>query len=104
MSISDENLVDAFFEETDFIENATYTPYGGSASTIPVFFDRENSITPIGGVVIENTAPQAIAKTSDVPTITNKATLAILGVTYYVQSIEPSATGLTVIKLSKMDI
>jgi hypothetical protein len=103
MSITNANLVDPFFEETEFTETATYTPSGGQPSSIRVIFDRENSITPIGNVAIDNAAPQALAKTSDVAGVNNKATLVIGGVTYYVKDVQPSAHGLTTLILSKYD-
>jgi len=85
MAYTDENIVDAFFEESEFTESTLYTPETGSPATIDVIFDRENSITPIGNVAIENAAPQATCKTSDVSTVNNNATLVINSVTYYVK-------------------
>ena len=104
MAYSDENIVDPFFMEDEFTVDATYTPPSGAPSTIKVIFDRENSITPIGNVAVENAAPQAIAKTSDVPTVNNTATLVINSVTYYVKEVQPSAHGLTTLILSKVNL
>lgn len=102
--MTDDVLVDPFFSESEFISAAVYQSdpsVGDPPIDINVIFDRENSVTPIGSVAIENAAPQAICKTSDLPDINNKATLEIDGVTYYVKEVQPTANGLTVLILSK---
>ena len=99
--MTNDALVDPFFTEDEFITSALYTPEIGTPSTINVIFDRENSVTPIGPVAIENVSPTAICKTSDVPTVNNKCALLINGTPYVVQGVKPSATGLTTLELSK---
>lgn len=89
-----------FFETTDFAESASYTPAGGSASTIYVIFDNEFALSTVG-VGYENLAPQVLAKTSDVSGATNGATIVINSVTYYVIGVEPDGTGISRLILSK---
>ena len=95
-----ESIISEFFETSDFAQSASYTPSGGSAATIYVIFDNEFSLSNIG-IGFENSAPQVMAKTSDVSAATNGATIVIDSVTYYVIGVEPDGTGVTRLILSK---
>lgn len=99
--MTDDALVDPFFGEEEFTTYAIYQASDGDPVTIPVIFDRENSVTPIGSVAIENAAPQAICRTSDVIGVNNAGTLTVGAVVYNIKEVQPTATGTTTLILTK---
>jgi hypothetical protein len=82
----------------DFAVSATV-----GAATVSVIFDRAY-VEMMGGVGggIDASQPLAWAKSSDVAaqSIVRNSTLVIAGTTYYVQSMRPDGTGLTLLVLS----
>jgi hypothetical protein len=90
-----------FFNTDEFAENATYKNPSGATSTIPVIFDKEYLEMNFGGTSFESVGPIALIQSSDCPGINNKAQLTIGGTLYYVKEVHPSATGITMVKLSK---
>ncbi len=84
-----------------FATAATYTPTGGSATTVNGIFDAEfKMLNPVTGGY-ENQAPQFSCATSSVSAAKHGEPVVIGGVTYYIRGIEPDGTGLTVLRLSK---
>ena len=81
----------------DFGVAATFTPAGGGASTaVTVIFDNAYEAVDVGGgSTFAVTQPRVTARTSDVATATEGATLAIDGVTYTVRVVMPDGTGIT---------
>lgn len=95
----DQPIAD-FFDTDSFGQSATYTPSGGSASSITIIFDNEFSLSNVIGSIYENTNPMALCKTSDVSGATNGATLVTGSVTYNVIGVQPDGTGFTKLILS----
>lgn len=80
----------------DFGEAATFTPVGGTASSITVIFDNAYEAVDVGGgSTFAVTQPRVTARTADVPGATEGATLAIGGVTYTIRVVMPDGTGIT---------
>jgi hypothetical protein len=86
---------------SDFDEDVTWTPAGGSATTIPAIYDRISEVTDIG----EMLQREGVAAMIDVATgyISNPArpgiahgdVMIVRGSTYRVVGIEPDGTGRT---------
>lgn len=80
----------------DFGEAATFTPVGGTASSITVIFDNAYEAVDVGGgSTFAVTQPRVTARTADVSGATEGATLAIGGVTYTIRVVMPDGTGIT---------
>lgn len=84
------------FALADFGVAATFTPVGGTGSSIVVIFDNAYESVDIGGSVsFAATQPRATCRTTDVPGVTEGATLAIDGTTYTIRVVMPDGTGVT---------
>jgi hypothetical protein len=90
--------LDEYFVE--FGEDASYTDPDGEVSTIQVVFDWAQQDSAIESVTVQNRDTKATVRTSDVPTVNNKATLTLAGVTYKIAKVEPDASGLTILHLT----
>lgn len=79
-----------FFNSNDFGASATYTPDGGSASTITVLFDKPFNSVPMdtGEVDIESNTPTALCKTSDVSSVAHGDALVVNSTTYSVVGVQ----------------
>jgi hypothetical protein len=73
-----------FFNDDEFAVEATYTPGVGSPVTFKAIFDDGYSGSNPFEVEIDTTAPQALAKTSDVSGYAIGTALTIGGATYYI--------------------
>ncbi len=86
----------------DFGESVTYTPSGGSASTITGIFDREYQAVDTGGeVAFAVEQPRLAVKTSDVANAAEGDSVVISGVNYIVRVVMNDGTGLTDLALEK---
>lgn len=87
-----------FLSTSDFAVTATV---GGVS--VSVIFDRAH-VEAMGGFGggIDATQPTALLKTSDVTaqSIARNTAIVIDGTTYYVQSLQPDGTGMTLLVLS----
>ena len=87
-----------FFDTDGFAVEATV-----GAATINVIFDRAHiaALTGLAGG-IDGTQPMALAQSSDVTaqSIARDTALVIGGTTYYVTSIQPDGTGVSLLVLS----
>ncbi len=89
-----------FFSSNDFGSAATYTPSGGSASTINGIFDKDYALAAIGdGVGVGSNDPRFICRTSDVSSATNGDAIVVNSVTYTVRNVEDDGTGITTLEL-----
>lgn len=84
----------AFFQTGDFALSATYTPYGGSGSTVKVIKDD----AVLDGLGINGTNPIALGKASDFSAVAanGQDTLVISSTTYRIKDIEPLDDGVIV--------
>ena len=79
-----------FFNSDDFGASATYTPDGGSASTITVLFDKPFNSVPMdtGEVDIESNTPTALCQTTDVSAAAHGDVIVISSTTYHVVGVQ----------------
>ena len=68
--------------------SATYT-HSGTTKTIYVIFYRAGMVTSVGNLEVQNAAPQARCRASDIVSAARGDTLVVAGTTYYVNHVEP---------------
>lgn len=91
-----------FFELDDFADAATYTPIGGSASTVLGIFDNpqaSRNATDLIDVTIP--APQFVCRTADVPNAADGDAIVIRSVSYLVRVSLNDGTGVSTLLLEK---
>lgn len=91
-----------FFELDDFADSATYTPTGGSASTVLGIFDApqaSRNATDMLDITIP--APQFVCRTADVPNAADGDTIVIRTVSYRVRVVLTDGTGVSTLLLEK---
>ena len=90
MAFESSNDFTGFFDTGEFAESATYTPSGGSASTISVVFDEPYATVSVntGEVDVEDIKPTAYCKSTDVPSVAHGDQMVIGSTTYHVIGIE----------------
>jgi hypothetical protein len=99
--------LNVFFNSEDFGTSATYTPDGGSASTISVLFDMPFNSVPMetGEVDVESNTPTALCKTSDVSSAAHGDVIVISSTTYHIVGVQADSgsgyQGTTLLVLEK---
>ena len=94
-----------FFDTDEFAETATYTPDGGSSSTISVIFDKpfQDVSLDTGNVDVEDIKPTAYAKSSDVASVAHGDALTVDSTSFLIVGIETQAQsggqGMTILYL-----
>jgi hypothetical protein len=96
-----EDDIDVFFDESDLAETCTYVDPSGGSHTITVIFDIDGIDLAFGASTFASLGPTALCKSSDVPTVDNKAKLTIRGKTYFAVESTPNSSGITMVKLSE---
>jgi hypothetical protein len=103
---SASDLSDLFLTD-DFGTAATYTPDGGSASTINVLFDNPFSSIPLdtGEMDVESNTPTALAVSSDVSSVAHGDVIVINSITYHIVGVQKDSgsgyQGTTLLMLEK---
>ena len=92
-----------FFYTDDFATTASYTPSGGSASTVNGIFDNEFfEVDPLSGVGVVSAQPRLFCTTADLPSgAASGDAITIDGTAYTVRVIQPEGTGVTTLVLEK---
>ena len=86
----------------DFGQAATYTPSGGTASTITVIFDNDYIDVDLASTVAFATQqPKVVTKTISVPNAAEGDVLQIDGVNYVIRVVMNDGTGMTEMMLEK---
>ena len=101
MALESTADLNAFFDTDANGSTVTYTPSGGSASTINGILNNEFELVDIGDVGVESNIPILTVKTSDVSSVAQGDTFVIDSVTYKSVIIRPDGTGITEIVLEK---
>ena len=97
-----ETADDRLYMLADFGVSATYTPVGGTASTITVIFDNEYIPVETGGAMpFAMQQPKCLARTSDLTGAVENGTLAIGGTSYFIRIVMPDGTGMTELMLER---
>jgi len=94
-----DDISDIFDLTDEFTTAATYTPSGGSATTINVFLDNVYFPVPGAFVEIESTQPMAHCKSADISSVAHGDTIVIDSVTYLVMGVHNSSIGITTLIL-----
>ena len=92
-----------FFDTDDFATASSYTPSGGSASTVNGIFDNEFfEVDPLSGVGVVSAQPRFICTTADLPSGAAAGdAITVDGTAYTVRVIQPEGTGVTTLVLEK---
>ena len=101
MALESTADLNAYFDTDAHGSTVTYTPSGGSASTINGILNNEFELVDIGDVGVESNIPILTVKTSDVSSVAQGDTFVIDSVTYKSVIIRPDGTGITEIVLEK---
>lgn len=102
MAIPLEADLDAILNKDEFATEVTYTPTGGSASTIFGIFDKPIVPVDAGGFVdVHEEQPRLACKTTSVPNIAYDDTMVISSVTYKVRAWQHNGVGLSNIFLER---
>ena len=90
MTIESADDLSDFFLTDDFGVAASYTPDGGSASTVNVLFDNPFSSVPLdtGERDVESNTPTALAISSDVSSVAHGDAIVISGTTYSIVGVQ----------------
>lgn len=92
-----------FFDADDFGVAATFTPSGGSATTVNGIFDKDYIAVDAGGSVpVALEEPKFICKTSDVSTAAEGDAIVINTVNYTVKVVENDGQGVTTLILEEV--
>jgi hypothetical protein len=106
MAVESASDLSDFFLTDDFGIAATYTPDGGSASTINVLFDNPFNSVPLEGERdIESNTPTALAVSSDVSSVAHGDVIVINSITYHIVGVQKDSgsgyQGTTLLVLEK---
>ena len=96
-----ETQEDRLIMLSDFGVDATYTPDGGSPSTIKTIFLNEYYSVDAGSVGMEMTQPIAVIRTADAPSLAHNDTFVIETITYKAVNVRPDGTGMTEVALEQ---
>ena len=100
MAIDNDTIRSIFLNTDDFGQTATYTPKGGSASTINGILDKESEDIEGGGEVgVIYSITTFTCRTSDCSSAGFGDSLATGGTTYTVREVRPDGNGMTVLTL-----
>lgn len=84
----------------DFGESVTYTPNGGSGTTITAIFDNQYDAVDAGGSVeFATVLPRLTVRTSDIPNAADGDTFVVRNNSYTARIIMDDGTGITEIAL-----
>ena len=106
MTVESASDLSDFFLTDDFGIAATYTPDGGSASTINVLFDNPFNSVPLDGERdVESNTPTALAVSSDVSSVAHGDVIVINSITYHIVGVQKDSgsgyQGTTLLVLEK---
>lgn len=102
MAIETDDTQAFFFTVNDFGTSATFTPSGGSASTIVGIFDNPYLGADAGGMVeFSATSPTFTARDVDFPGVAHGDELVIGATTYLIREVMPDGTGITTVMLEE---
>lgn len=96
-----ETAADRLIMLNDFGVSATYTPFGGSPSTVQVIFLNEYYAVEAGTVGMEMSQPIAVLRTADAPSLAHNDTFVISGITYKAVNVRPDGTGMTEVAMEQ---
>ena len=90
-----------FFDTDTHGTSVTYTPAGGSESTINGILNNEFELVDVGDTGVESSMPVLTCRTSDVSSVAQGDSFVIDSTTYQSVIIRPDGTGITEIVLEE---
>ena len=103
MAVETADELAVFFGVDDFGTAATYTPSGGSATTVNGIFDNEFFEADAGGMVaVAIQQPRFQCRTSDVSAAAEGDAITINSVAYIIRVVQPDSTGVTTLVLEEV--
>lgn len=94
----------AILNVDEFAVAVTYTPSGGSATTINVIFDNETVPVDTGGFVpVHEEQPRVTCRTADVPDLTEMDQFVVSDTVYTVRVWTHDGVGMTTVHLEKVE-
>lgn len=100
MGVETDTIRSIYLNTNDYGQEATYTPSGGSGSTINGLLDKESDDIESGGEVgVVYSTTTFTCRTSDVSSASFGDSLVTDSVTYTVRKVEPDNNGMTVLTL-----
>ena len=99
MALESATDLAGFFDTSTHGSEVTYTPDGGSASTINGILNNEFELVDVGETGVESSMPVLTCRTSDVSSVAQGDTFVIDSTTYKSVIIRPDGTGITEIVL-----
>ena len=102
MAVETATELEIFFSADDFGVTATYTPLGGSSSSVKGIYDHEFYEAEAGGTVgVAIEQPIFTCRTSDVVNAAEGDALVINSVNYTIRVVHDDGTGVTVLALEE---
>jgi len=102
MAVETATELAIFFETDDFAVDATFTPVGGTASTVKGIFDKEYLEMESGGsVAFAINQPRFVCATSDVSTAAEGDAIVISATDYKIVVVQEDGTGTTTLVLEE---
>lgn len=103
MAVETATELAIFFETDDFAVTATYTPAGGSPTSIKGIFDNEFYEADAGGsVTFAIEQPRFTCASSDVASAVEGEAIVINAVSYTINVVQRDGTGVTMLILEKV--
>lgn len=96
-----ETAADRLIMLSDFGVDCSYTPAGGSATTIKTILLNDYFSVDTGSVSVEVNQPIAVIRTADAAAIAHQDTMVINAITYKVVNVRPDGTGISEIQLEQ---
>jgi len=101
MALETASDLASFFDTDAHGTSLSFTPDGGSTSTINGIFNNEYELIDVGENGVESTVPILTVRSSDVPGLVQGDSFVIDSVTYKSVIVRPDGTGITEIQLEK---
>jgi hypothetical protein len=102
MAVESLDDLAVFLSVDDFGVAATYTPTGGSASTVNGIFDNDIIEVDAGGnVPMAVRQPRFLCRTNDVSDAAEGDALVVNATSYTIRVVDHDGTGMTVLALEK---
>ena len=102
MAVETATELAIYFDADDFGVAASYTPQGGSATTINGIFDNEYFEADAGGTIgIAIQQPRFVCQTSDVSSAREGDAITINSVAHTIRIVQDDGTGVTTLVLEQ---
>jgi len=101
MALESATDLSGFFSTDEHAKSVTFTPSGGSASTIKGIFENAFELVEVGGIGVEATIPTLTVKSTDVSGLVHGDAFVIDSVSYLARIVRPDGTGVTEVQLEE---